>query len=262
MERVINIMKIFKEFLQDLFDGLKKPGAYLIFDAAVVITEFLFFDTLAQNYETAWLKSYIFVFIFFCFCIVFLQFDKNYLTGLEWIKRSGVSRLNTMKNLFIYCLSPVLGGFAIGSTLAVINYKEAPPAYIGMPVMLGCLILYPLFYYLFAERKARIESLSEINYNKLITIPVRVITGAAFFLMSLYMLTFVYHNAIKLQQESIPLFLKPVVMLVMPGLLALIYMPARIHYFIAAPRDRGNRAWFIVTALSLTVYAATGIHIL
>ena len=117
-------------------------------------------------------------------------------------------------------------------------------------------------FYFFTWRGAGPERIKKLAENKTAVVLVRSLSGFGIFLMSMYMLTFVYYNINRMENEgAMDWYLRPFVVLAAMMLIVLIYMPARIHYFIDSPGDRSNRAWFFFTVFSLAVLSATGIHL-
>ena len=43
---------------------------------------------------------------------------------------------------------------------------------------------------------------------------------------------------------------------------AFVYLPIRMHYFIDSPRDRSNAVWFGLTVAAISVYAVFGVSFL
>ncbi|MBN1531474.1 MAG: hypothetical protein JXA20_02320 [Spirochaetes bacterium] len=255
------IRQALTNFVRDLFGGFKKPGPFLIFDIATMLAGLLFFDLLARNFATVWVNTYLYAYIFFCFAIFLKRFDRSYLAGLEWVMRPGVSAWRVGVYFFVYLLSPVISGFAIGSFQQIVR-METPPIYIGMPMVLGILLLYPLIFALCAQRRAKPEIIGTLKERGAGQTLVRIVSGLGIYAMNLYLLTFVYHNIYRVQGEHIHWALKPVLLIAIALLYLLIYMPARVHYFIDAPQSRSNRAWFILSAVSMAVYTLFGISIL
>ena len=253
---------ILKNYFRDLLGGIKKPGPYLLFDVATILANFFLFDLLTRNFRTIWLDSYFFIFIFFLLSIFLKAFDSTYLNGLHFIRCSGKSSLGSSVNLFVYLMSPVVGGFAIGSGLRVFKVQGVAPPEIGIPLFLTSIVAYPLLFFLCAERRAKNIQINKIKTGPVASFLIRSFSGFGIYMVSLYFLTFVYYNLHKLNIHSISWGLRPLVTITFIMLLFLVYMPARIHYFIDRPDDRGNRAWLIFTVISVSLFALTGRQIL
>jgi hypothetical protein len=251
---------------RDILGSFREPAPYLAFDLMTILSEFLFFETLARNYQTLWLDTYFFVFLFFCLSIFLKGRDPVYLSGLLWIKKKQESEEGTVLYLLmlilVYFVSPVvLGGFAYGSLLSIIkNYN--PPAAWGVPVLLMLICVYPVIFAVFPWRRARAEIILDLGVKKTASLMIRIISGAGIFLLSFYMLAFVYYNMYRINADTtLAWYMRPIVLIMMGFIFTFIYLPARLHYFFDSPEDRGNRAWFILTVISLAVFSMTGLDL-
>ena len=260
----MRIVLFFRNYCLGLVRGVKLHPSGIFLDLVTIAGGALFFRPLSESFESVWLGTYLFVFLFFCLTLVLRYWDRSYLQNLARVRETS----GWTVAVFVFLLGLVLSGFAFGSLLTVlkrggvIRPGEILPFTVGAPAVLGVLGVYPAVFGILPYRrsgKGRWRSLRESKFRDRM---LKAVCGMGLFGVTLYMEAFVYRTVRGMLAEGVSLPLRFIVLLCAGFLFTAFYLPARIHVWFEAPEDSGGRSWLILTALSLAVFAVSGVSIL
>lgn len=227
------------------------------FDAATLLAQLLFFDRLVAAYQTTWIATYLWVYLFFCAGIWLKQYDAGYVAGVDHLTK----RHPWFVGLGVWVASLPVGAMAVGSmvTGAVpgVTGQNLPMA-VGIPLVVVLVFLYPVVF-AWALHRGRAHP---TRLRPVAAIVLRVVSDFAIFLLTLYLLTFVYYNLAEMRARGpTAAWAYPLMALVTAILLWLFYLPGRIHTLFAEPEARANWVSLWLTCAAAAVFAVAGVSL-
>lgn len=227
------------------------------FDAATLLAQLLFFDRLVAAYQTTWIATYLWVYLFFCAGIWLKQYDAGYVAGVDRLTKHHP----WFVVLGVWVASLPVGAMAVGSmvTGAVpgLTGQNLPMA-VGIPLVVVLVFLYPVVF-AWALHRGRAHP---ARLRPAAAIVLRVVSDLAIFLLTLYLLTFVYYNLAEMRGRGpTATWAYPLMALVTAILLWLFYLPGRIHTLFAEPEARANWVSLWLTCAAAAVFAVAGVSL-
>jgi hypothetical protein len=228
------------------------------FDAATLLAQVLFFDRLVAAYQTTWLATYLWVYLFFCAGIWAKQYDAGYVAGVDRFS----ARHPVFVALGVWIASLPVGAMAVGSMVSGaipgLTGQNLPMA-VGIPLVLVLTFLYPVVF-AWALHRGRAHP---VRLRPAAALALRVGSDFAIFLLTLYLLTFVYSSLdeLRIKGGAVSPWMTPLVLLVVAILLWLFYLPGRIHTLFAEPEARANWISFWLTCVAAAVFAVAGVSL-
>jgi hypothetical protein len=228
------------------------------FDAATLVVQLLFFDRLVAAFATTWLATYLWVYLLFCAGIWAKQYDAAYVAGADRLSE----RHPLFTGLAVWIASLPVGAMAVGSLVsgAVPGLTmQALPMALGIPLILALTFLYPVVF-AWSVHRGRTR---RAQPRPRVALALRLTSDAAIFLLTLYLLTFVFRTLSEFRaKDDITLgWLTPVVLFATAAMLWLFYLPGRIHTLFADPDSRANWISFWVTCAAAAAFAVGGIDL-
>ncbi len=245
---------------------IKNIPFYIFFDVLNIIAAVFIVNLYDQNIG-AWSISYFFVFLLFCIAVFLKQYDKKYLKGIYILKEDQVFTWIIIFGIMLY------PGWMTGP--AVLTFLESifegtdysvDDMYVYTLRMLPLMLLYPLIFAVFPFRKGfkkhhkKLDPLTGREKVFFKTIPNWVI-----FIFSVYLLVKYYDvltsafdsNSI----ESMGIVGRVALIIVSVMAFAIMYMPARMHFFFDSLNNRKNIISLIITIVLIVLYSMTGINL-
>lgn len=245
---------------------IKNIPFYIFFDVLNIIATVLIVKLYDQNIG-AWSISYFFVFLVFCIAVFLKQFDKEYLKGIYILKEDQIFTW-----IIIFCIM-LYPGWMTGP--AVLTFLESifegadysvDDMFVYTLRMLPLMLLYPLIFVVFPFRKGfkkhhkKLDPLTGWEKVFFKTIPNWII-----FIFSVYLLVKYYDvltSAFDSDSiESMGIVGRLALIIVSMMALAIMYMPARMHFFFDSLNNRKNIISLLITVVLITLYSVTGINL-
>ena len=228
------------------------------FDAATLLAQVFFFDRLVAAFQTTWVATYLWVYLFFCAGIWAKQYDAGYVAGVDRLS----ARHPAFVALGVWIASLPVGAMAVVSMISGaipgLTGQNLPMA-AGIPLVLVLTFLYPVVF-AWALHRGRAH---RARPHPAAALALRVGSDSAVFLLTLYLLTFVYSSLDELRfKDGAPSpGMALLVLLVVAILLWLFYLPGRIHTLFAEPESLANWISFWLTCVAAAVFAVAGVSL-
>jgi len=235
-----------------------KIHQYIFFDLFNILI-FIFVVNLYEEIEI-WFYSYFFVYLIFCFAIFLKQYDPNYLDGLDYHKDEGVFEWILIFGIMLF--PGWLAGPALLDMIGIPADIEVSYTVLVSPLML----IYPIIFGFFPFRKVlkgKYKKLKPLSKGWMLLLT--IFSNLVIYTISIYLQVF-YFDIIRIvfadkNIETMDLIRRIVTFAVSMIAFAIIYFPARIHFFFQFHGKLANKISFAITVALIAIYTMTGIDV-
>ena len=229
-----------------------------LFDAATLLAQLLFFDVLVTSWETVWVRSFFWVYLVYCGGLALKRYDPAYVAGLDvmWKRHGALTAFG------VYVGGTVVGALAVASMVDGVpggkRLADLGPA-LGVPLVLVLTFAAPVAH---AWAMHRARGHPRPAPRPAAALALTLLSSAAVFAVTLYLLAFVYRMVSEARDTGVHgLFWTAAELFVVTAMLALFYLPGRIHTLIDAPEERANWMSFWITCGAAALFAVAGVHV-